>query len=332
MPNPWMSLWLSAANSSAGAVRGFWTAELHRQQTAMANEMVRQIMSFWAGTRMAPIAGQSRSVAAECYAVTSISLPGPSHVMTMQETGVGHASASVPYPRLESSSEWRGDAMVHVVGLICGLAACVVLAIVVWSNEDAAVLLSLAVYGAGLLAMLGCSALYNLAGDGPRKALWRRLDHAAIFVMIAGTYTPFAVVAIGGAWGTGLLVFVWTVAAVGVVLKLLDPGRLETLSIAAYLLLGWTVLVAIDRLITAVSLRRSSCSRPEASCTASVSSLPVAPTALPKGDLARVRADGRRMPILRHPGRHRRLGTGIAMLHAASREPARRRSGSSPSR
>jgi hemolysin III len=113
---------------------------------------------------------------------------------------------------------------------------------------------SLAVYGAGLLAMLGCSALYNIAGHGPRKALWRRLDHAAIFVMIAGTYTPFAAIAIGGAWGRGLLVFVWTVAAAGVLLKLLQPGRLETLSIATYLLLGWTILVAIDHLIAAVSV------------------------------------------------------------------------------
>ena len=175
--------------------------------------------------------------------------------MAMQETGVEHARASVPYPRLESRSEWRVDAVVHVVGIIFGLAACAILAIVVWPNEDAAVLRSLAVYGAGLVAMLGCSALYNLAGDGPRKALWRRLDHAAIFVMIAATYTPFLAIAIGGAWGTGLLVFVWAVAAVGVVLKLLDPGRLETLSIAAYLSLGWTILVAIDRLIAAVSLR-----------------------------------------------------------------------------
>jgi len=175
--------------------------------------------------------------------------------MIAPEDGVGHASASVPYSRLESSSEWRVDAVVHVVGLMCGLAACATLAIVVWPNEDAAVLLSLAVYGAGLLAMLGCSALYNLAGDGPRKALWRRLDHAAIFVMIAGTYTPFLVIAIGGAWGTGLLVFVWAAAAIGAALKLLDPGRLETLSIAAYLSLGWTILVAIDQLITVVSLR-----------------------------------------------------------------------------
>ena len=175
--------------------------------------------------------------------------------MTIEESGVGHARASVPYPRLESRSEWRVDAVVHVVGLMCGVAACTTLAIVALPVEDPTVLLSLAVYGAGLFAMLGCSALYNLAGDGPRKALWRRLDHAAIFVMIAGTYTPFLAIAIGGAWGTGLPVFVWALAAVGVVLKLLDPGRFETLSIAAYLSLGWTILVAIDRLIAAVSLR-----------------------------------------------------------------------------
>ena len=57
MRNPWMSFWLSAANSWAGAVRGLWAAELHRQQTAMANEMVRQTIDFWTRTAMAPIAG-----------------------------------------------------------------------------------------------------------------------------------------------------------------------------------------------------------------------------------------------------------------------------------
>jgi hypothetical protein len=58
MPSPWMSLWLSAANSWAGAVRGFWTVELRRQQTAMVNEMARQAMSFWARTWMVPLGGQ----------------------------------------------------------------------------------------------------------------------------------------------------------------------------------------------------------------------------------------------------------------------------------
>lgn len=58
MRNPWMSLWLSAANSSAGAMRGFWTAELHRQQAAITNEMVRQMADFWVRTWMAAIPGQ----------------------------------------------------------------------------------------------------------------------------------------------------------------------------------------------------------------------------------------------------------------------------------
>ena len=58
MPNPWMSLWLSAANSWAGAARGFWTAEMHRQQTALANEMVRQTMDFWTRAWMGSIGSQ----------------------------------------------------------------------------------------------------------------------------------------------------------------------------------------------------------------------------------------------------------------------------------
>jgi hypothetical protein len=57
MHNPWMSLWLGAANSWAGAMRGLWTAELHRQQAAMANEMIRQTIDFWTRTGMAPTAG-----------------------------------------------------------------------------------------------------------------------------------------------------------------------------------------------------------------------------------------------------------------------------------
>jgi hemolysin III len=97
--------------------------------------------------------------------------------------------------------------------------------------------------------MLGCSALYNLAPPGPRKALLRRFDHAAIFVMIAGTYTPVAALAIGGAWAWGLLGLVWSGALGGVVLKLVGPMRMEKLSVAAYLVLGWIGLAALHRLM-----------------------------------------------------------------------------------
>ncbi len=156
-----------------------------------------------------------------------------------------------------SRAERRADAAVHVVGLALGLAGCVGLAAAALARPDAGprLLAGLGPYAAGLLAMLACSALYNLAGDEPpaRKRLLRRLDHAAIFLMIAGTYTPFALVAIGGAWGAGLLASVWAVAAAGIAAELLGVRRSERLSVAAYLLLGWSVLPALGPLAAAVS-------------------------------------------------------------------------------
>lgn len=145
--------------------------------------------------------------------------------------------------------------MVHVVGLALGLVACIALALMSLPAAAAAHLSGLGPYAGGLLTMLGCSALSNMLGDGPWNGMFRRLDHAAIFVMIAGTYTPFALVSIGGWWGTGLLVFVWTIAACGVALKLLDADRFRRLSVAAYLLLGWSVLAALGPLTEAVSTR-----------------------------------------------------------------------------
>jgi hemolysin III len=103
--------------------------------------------------------------------------------------------------------------------------------------------------------MLGCSGLYNIAGEGPRKALLRRLDHAAIFGMIAGTYTPIGLLALGGAWGWGVLVVVWAGAAGGAAFKLVAPGRFGRASIAAYLLLGWAGLAALDPLLAALPPR-----------------------------------------------------------------------------
>lgn len=152
-----------------------------------------------------------------------------------------------------SRAERIADAAVHALGLVFGLAACVSLAILVLPHSDALRIVAVGLYGGGLLAMLSCSALYNLVDHARWKPLFRRLDHAAIFVMIAGTYTPFMLIAVGGAWGLGLLAFVWSVALAGVALKLLWPGRFDRLSVAAYLLLGWSIVVAADPLLGALS-------------------------------------------------------------------------------
>ena len=109
-------------------------------------------------------------------------------------------------------------------------------------------------YSAGLLAMQASSALYNAHSGSSRAELFRRLDHAAIFVMIAGTYTPFLIVKMGNTWGIALLLYVWLVAFLGMIVKLLSVRRLERLLVILYLFLGWTILAAMPSLVDAVPM------------------------------------------------------------------------------
>lgn len=157
-----------------------------------------------------------------------------------------------PDPR-RRRAERLADAVVHAVGGALGIAACAALGALALPKADFRTVAALAPYAGGLLAMLGCSALYNLAPEGRWKRAFRRLDHAAIFVMIAGTYTPFALLAMGGPEGLALLAFVWAVALGGVALKLGWPGRLERVSIVLYLALGWSALAALEPLAAALS-------------------------------------------------------------------------------
>jgi hemolysin III len=156
------------------------------------------------------------------------------------------------FPRY-SQPERIVDAVVHIVGLTASIVAISVLAVMTFPGADIIDATGLGIYAFGLLAMLACSALYNMSSQGRWKSIYRRLDHAAIFLMIVGTYTPFALIAIGGRVGAGLLAFVWLVAVVGIAFKLVSPTRWERLSIATYLLLGWTIVVAIDPLLDSVS-------------------------------------------------------------------------------
>lgn len=149
-------------------------------------------------------------------------------------------------------SEQRADRCIHIVGLILGAAAFVVLVRIAAQHGQVLPGIGLILYGCALLGMLTCSALYNLTPPSPRKDYLRRLDHAAIFVMIAGTYTPFLLIRMQNATGTALLLSVWGAAAAGAFLKLVYPRRFERLSIAAYLLLGWLFLVAADEIFAAL--------------------------------------------------------------------------------
>lgn len=153
-----------------------------------------------------------------------------------------------------SKAELITDAVIHAIGVVAGVTAMVSLLWVISHQDDVVIYFACAVYGLGLVAMLGLSAAYHFVSHHPVKAILRRLDHAAIFVMIAGSYTPFALVKLPESWGILLFAVVWTIALLGIVLKLRYPRRFERLSIALYLLQGWIIVIAIGPLVDTIPL------------------------------------------------------------------------------
>jgi hemolysin III len=142
--------------------------------------------------------------------------------------------------------------VVHGVGIVAGAIGAVFLLARVLHSQTPGQLAPIVAYIVGLLAMLGCSAAYNVWRSCSRHEWLRRLDHGAIFVMIAGTYTPLTALRLSPAWGNALLATVWTAATLGVVLKLWRPRRIESISVAIYLLLGWIGVVALQELLSSV--------------------------------------------------------------------------------
>lgn len=153
--------------------------------------------------------------------------------------------------RLYSEIEHRADAVIHVLGIVFAINASLWL---LWHVTGLSVLVSVSIYCAGLLAMISFSAAYNLVPHHrPSKQVLRRLDHAAIFIMIAATYTPFAVNRLGYPEGDLILAAIWALATLGVVMKVLFPHRFETASIALYLGMGWLVVTVIKPLSVTVA-------------------------------------------------------------------------------
>ncbi len=148
--------------------------------------------------------------------------------------------------RLYSRSEHWADGAIHVLGVLFAINASLWL---IANVTGLSVVISVSVYCAGLLAMTGFSAAYNLMPHHrPTKQVLRRLDHAAIFLMIAATYTPLAVNRLGGPTGNWILAAIWVLAMLGVTMKLVFPHRFENLSIAFYLGMGWMVVMVLKPL------------------------------------------------------------------------------------
>jgi len=159
--------------------------------------------------------------------------------------------SSAVFPQY-TKRERVADGCIHVVSVVASVVALVALLVVAIQTQATLWIVSLAIYGVALVATFSCSAGYHLVVRPKLKSIFRRLDHAAIFLMIAGTYTPFALMKMDAPWGLTLLAVVWSMAAIGIAIKLLAPRYLEGVSTALYLVQGWAVVVAWKPLVAAI--------------------------------------------------------------------------------
>jgi len=145
------------------------------------------------------------------------------------------------------------DLVVHIVGLTLALVGGIILLLLAVRAGSITRVVGVSIYAAGVLAMLAFSTAYNFAAARYRPVL-RRLDHAGIFLMIAGSYTPFTLHNLTGGWAWGMTIAVWSIATFGALGKLFLPKVGRKLWVAVYLALGWLVVVALKPMIDNVTL------------------------------------------------------------------------------
>lgn len=144
------------------------------------------------------------------------------------------------------------NALTHGFGLILSIIGFAVLLALAFFKGEPWLIAGCVVYGSSLLILYSASTIYHSATSPDLKKLLQVVDHCCIYILIAGTYTPFALVLSGGALGRGLLAGVWILAFSGIALKILFGNRFPVLTVTSYVIMGWLGIVAIQPLFNAL--------------------------------------------------------------------------------
>ncbi len=139
----------------------------------------------------------------------------------------------------------------HLMGIVLALSGAVVLIVLGAKSGDVWKIVSFSIYGATLVLMYGSSTIYH-GTRGRVKDFFRKADHCAIYLLIAGSYTPFTLVTLHGSWGWSLFGVVWGLAAAGILQESWPGKKTRRLSLLIYLAMGWVALVAIMPLVQAL--------------------------------------------------------------------------------
>lgn len=140
------------------------------------------------------------------------------------------------------------NAITHGIGALLSVAGCVVLLVRCHQLGDGVAAVSSAIYGTTLIILYTMSTLYHALANEKAKAVFRVFDHVTIYLLIAGTYTPYTLACLGGALGWTLFGIVWTAAIVGIVFSSISLRRFQKLSMICYIAMGWVILIAIKPL------------------------------------------------------------------------------------
>ncbi len=154
---------------------------------------------------------------------------------------------------VELSNKEKLNALTHLGGLAGALAFSLWILPRLFAGNDLILAVSTSLFCASMIALYSSSSLYHLARDEEKKRRLKVLDHSAIFVLIAGSYTPFALAGLKGAWGWSLFGVIWGLALLGIVFKLFFTGRFKLASTLLYIAMGWLVVIAGKPLIERLS-------------------------------------------------------------------------------
>jgi len=148
--------------------------------------------------------------------------------------------------------EELANSITHGIGLVLSIAGFVVLLVFAILRGGALQIVSCAVYGSTLVGVYAASTLYHALSSSRTKRALKIFDHCAIYLLIAGTYTPFTLVTLRGGWGWSLFAIVWALAMAGIVFKFWFIDHFQILSTALYLAMGWIALIALKPLLSSI--------------------------------------------------------------------------------
>lgn len=156
--------------------------------------------------------------------------------------------------RIYSLSEEIVNSITHGIGAALSVAGLTVLVVLAVLYGNVTQVVSFSVYGASLIILYLASTLYHSFQHPTVKRVFKIIDHAAIFLLIAGTYTPFLLLGVQGAWGWTLLIIIWGLAILGVSFKALFIHRFQKVSVLTYILMGWLSLLIIKSLLANIAI------------------------------------------------------------------------------